>query len=42
MKFEFTLEEVNTILSVLAKAPYENVFQLIHRIQEQAQQQSEE
>jgi len=42
MKLELTVDEINTILSTLGKAPYESVFQVVHKIQEQAQQQAEE
>jgi hypothetical protein len=36
MKFEFNIEEVNTILGSLARMPYESVFQLIDNIRAQA------
>ena len=34
LKFEFTVEEVNAILSALAKMPYEVSAQLIGKIQQ--------
>ena len=39
MKFEFTIDEVNTIMAALGRAPYEAVFQLIEKIRDQAAQQ---
>jgi hypothetical protein len=36
MKFEFTLEEVNIIMSALGRMPYESVFQLVESIRKQA------
>lgn len=32
----FTLEQVNAILTILGKAPYENSAELIHEIRSQA------
>lgn len=37
IQLEFTIEEVNTILNSLSKRPYEEVFQLINKVQQQAQ-----
>lgn len=37
MKLDLTIEEINLVLSALAKAPYEVVYQVIHKIQDQAQ-----
>jgi len=36
MKFEFTIEEINTILAALGRLPYEQVFQLVETIRQQA------
>ena len=36
MEFEFTIEEVNIIMAALGKAPYEQVFQLVEKIRQQA------
>jgi len=37
MKLELTTEEINGILGLLGKAPYEQVYMLIQKIQSQAQ-----
>ena len=42
MKFEFTIEEINTIMASLGKAPYEAVFQLVEKIRQQAAPQLQE
>ena len=42
LQFELTHEEANLILSALARQPYSEVFQLIHKLQEQAQSQPED
>jgi hypothetical protein len=42
MKFEFTIDEVNTIMAALGRAPYEAVFQLIDKVREQAGPQLQE
>ena len=42
INLEFTLEQVNTILSGLGKLPYEAVFELVDKIRTQAQQQIDE
>jgi hypothetical protein len=39
MKLELTTEEINFILNSLAKGPYEVVYQLIHKIQDQVHSQ---
>ena len=36
MKFEFTIEQINTIMSALGRMPYEQVFQLVETIRQQA------
>jgi hypothetical protein len=36
MKFEFTIEEMNGILAVLAKQPFEQVTTIIEKIRVQA------
>lgn len=36
MKFEFTVEEMNGILAVLAKQPFEQVASIIEKIRVQA------
>lgn len=36
IKLELTVDEVNAILSSLGKHPFENIFQLINKIQAQA------
>jgi len=36
MKFEFTIEEINVIMSGIVRLPYEQVFQLIENIKAQA------
>ena len=39
IKLELTQNEVNDILLILAKKPYEEVFELIHKIREQSMSQ---
>jgi hypothetical protein len=39
IKFELTIEEANIILMALGKAPYEQVAQVITKLQTQAQSQ---
>jgi hypothetical protein len=39
MKLDLTLDEVNTILGALGAQPYTQVFQLVTKIQQQAQEQ---
>jgi sensor histidine kinase regulating citrate/malate metabolism len=39
MKIELTLNEINTILGALGAQPYTQVFQLVTKIQQQAQEQ---
>jgi hypothetical protein len=41
MKIELSLEEINTILACLGRAPYEAVFELVAKIRSQAKDQSE-
>jgi len=42
MKFEFSMEETNMVLSALGRMPYEAVFQLVANIQKQATEQLEQ
>lgn len=39
IKLELSLEEVNAILAGLGKLPYEAVFQIVAKVQAQAQEQ---
>ena len=39
MKLELTINEINMILQALGNAPYAQVFELVHKIREQAQAQ---
>jgi len=39
IQLELTIEETNTVLTALGKRPYEDVFQVINKIQQQAQTQ---
>ena len=39
MKLDLSLEEVNVILSALGSQPYAQVFNLVTKIQQQAQEQ---
>lgn len=39
LKFEFTVEQANIILTALARMPYESVVGLINEMQKQAQSQ---
>jgi hypothetical protein len=39
MKLEFTIAEINMILQALGNAPYAQVFELVQKIQQQAQAQ---
>jgi hypothetical protein len=39
MKLDLTVQEINLILQALGNAPYAQVFELIQKIREQAQQQ---
>jgi hypothetical protein len=41
MKIELSVKDVNIILASLGKNPYEIVFEIIHKIQEQAKAQEE-
>ena len=41
IKLELSQDEINQILFVLAKKPYEEVFELIGKIREQANKQLE-
>lgn len=41
MNIELTVKDVNIILAALGKAPYEVVFETIHKIQDQAKAQVE-
>jgi hypothetical protein len=36
MNFEFTIEQINTIMAALGRMPYEQVFQLVETIRQQA------
>ena len=40
VKFEFTVDETNLILEVLGQLPFKQVYQLIAKIQQQAQAQA--
>jgi len=42
MKFEFTLEQINTVMAALGRMPYEQVFQLVENIRQQAAPQLQE
>jgi hypothetical protein len=42
MKFEFTIEEINTVMAALGRMPYEQVFQLVEKIRQQAAPQLQE
>jgi hypothetical protein len=39
MKLELTIDEINAVLSALGAQPYTQVFQLVAKIQQQAQAQ---
>jgi len=39
MKLDLTIQEINLILQALGNAPYVQVFELVQKIREQAQQQ---
>ena len=41
MKLDLNINEVNTILACLGRAPYEAVFELIEKIRSQAKEKSE-
>jgi len=41
MKLDLSIQEVNTILACLGRAPYEAVFGLVEKISNQAKEQSE-
>lgn len=41
MKLDLNLNEINTILAYLGRAPYEAVFELVEKIRSQAKEQSE-
>ena len=41
IKLVLTLDEINQILSALGSQPYNDVFQLVNKIQQQAQAQLE-
>ena len=41
MKIELNINEINTILACLGRAPYEAVFELVEKIRSQAKEQSE-
>ena len=42
LNFELTVEEANTILGALSKSPYEQVVNLIDKMQKQAREQIDE
>ena len=42
MKFDLTIEEANIVLAALGRMPYESVWQVVAKIQEQAKDQGEE
>ena len=39
MKLDLTIQEINLILQALGNAPYAQVFELVQKIRDQAQQQ---
>ena len=39
IQLELTIDEINKVLQALGKQPYEDVFQLISKVQEQASSQ---
>jgi len=41
MKLDLSVNEINTILACLGRAPYEAVFELVDKIRSQAKEQSE-
>jgi hypothetical protein len=41
VKLDLSIQEINTILSCLGRAPYEAVFELVDKIRSQAKEQSE-
>ena len=41
MKLELNINEINTILACLGRAPYEAVFELVEKIRSQAKEQVE-
>ena len=41
MKLDLNLNEINTILACLGRAPYEAVFELVEKIRNQAKEQVE-
>lgn len=41
VKLELSSADVQTVLNVLAEAPYKSTFQIIHKIQQQATAQAE-
>ena len=41
MKLDLNINEINTILACLGRAPYEAVFDLVEKIRSQAKEQSE-
>ena len=42
MKFDLTIEEANIVLAALGRMPYESVWQVVAKIQEQAQNQEDD
>ena len=42
MKFDLTVEEANIILAALGRMPYEAVWQVVAKLQDQAQSQGTE
>jgi len=42
MKFDLSVNEINTIMASLGKMPYESVFAVIEKIREQATSQVEQ
>jgi hypothetical protein len=41
MKLDLNINEINTILTCLGRAPYEAVFDLVEKIRSQAKEQTE-
>jgi len=41
MQFDLTVNEANIVLAALGKMPYEQVFEVVQKLQQQAQEESE-
>ena len=42
MKFDLTIEEANIVLAALGRMPYEAVWQVVAKMQEQAQKDNDQ